>query len=65
MKRRAATIVSKLLNFEQKQRRIDIPQDKLTVFNDDPDLLKKFISGDESAQINTKCENRTYITHEN
>ena len=46
MKRAAAKIVPKLLNFKQKQSHIDIAQEMLTKFNDDPDLLKKIISGD-------------------
>ena len=41
MKRAAAKIVSKLLNFEQKQRHMDIAQEMLTTCNDDPDLLIK------------------------
>ena len=44
----AANIVPKLLNFEQKQRRMDIAQEMLTTFNDVPNLLKKVITGDES-----------------
>ena len=48
MKRAAANIVPKLLTFEHKQRRMDIAQEMLTTFNDDPDLLKKVITGDES-----------------
>ena len=48
MKGAAAKIVPKLLNFEQKQRRMDIAQEMLTTFNDDPDLLKMVITGDES-----------------
>ena len=40
-------IVPKLLNFEQKQRRMDIAQEMLTTSNDDLDLLKKVITGDE------------------
>ena len=48
MKRAAAKIVPKLLNFEQKQRRMDIAKAMLTTFNDDPDLLKKATTGDES-----------------
>ena len=43
----AAKIVLKLLNFEQKLRRIDIAQEMLMTFNDDPDLLKKIITGGE------------------
>ena len=41
IKRAAAKIVPKLLNFEQKEM--------LTTFNDDTDLLKKVITGDESC----------------
>ena len=39
MKRVLAKIVSKLLNFKQKQRGMDIAQEMWTTFNDDPDLL--------------------------
>ena len=60
MKCAAAKIVSKLLNFEQKQRRMDIAQEMLTTFNDDPDLLKEGITGDESwmygYDIETKAQ---------
>ena len=52
MKREAAKIVKKLLNFEQKQRCMDIAQEMLSTFNDDPDLLKKVITGDESRHWN-------------
>ena len=48
MKRATAKIVPKLLNFEQKQRRLDIAQKMLTTFNDNPDLLQKVITGDQS-----------------
>ena len=37
MKRAAAKMVPKLLNFEQKQHRMDIAQEMLTTFNDDSD----------------------------
>ena len=47
MNRASAKIVPKLLNFERKQRRMDIVQKMLATFNDDPDLLKKVITGDE------------------
>ncbi|EFN73466.1 hypothetical protein EAG_08786, partial [Camponotus floridanus] len=40
--------VPKLLNFDQKQRRVDIAQELLNAINDDPDLLKRVITGDES-----------------
>ena len=48
MKRGAAKIVPILQNFDQKQRRMDIAQKMLTTFNDEPDLLKKVITDDES-----------------
>ena len=44
MKRVALKIAPKLLNFERKQRRMDIGQKMLTTFNDDPYLLKKVIT---------------------
>lgn len=60
MKRAAAKIVPKLLNFEQKQRRMDIAQELLNIVNDDPDFLKKVITGDESwvygYDIETKAQ---------
>ena len=43
-----SAIVQKLLNFEQKQLRKDIALEMLTTFNDDSDLLKLIITGDES-----------------
>ena len=48
MKHAAANIVLKLLNFEQKQHRMNIAQEMLMTFNDDSDLLKKVITGAES-----------------
>ena len=42
---------AKLLNFEQKQCRMDIAQEMLTTFNDDLDLLKRVITGSKSFQI--------------
>ena len=49
IKRAVVKIVQKLLNFEQKQCHMNIAQEILTTFNDDPDLLKKVITGDESC----------------
>ena len=40
--------VPKLLNFDQKTRRMTIAQEMLNDVNDDPDLLKKVITGNES-----------------
>ena len=48
IKRWAAKLVLKLLNFEQKQRPKDTARQMLTTFNDDPDFLRKDITGDES-----------------
>ena len=45
MKRMAAKIVPKLLNFMQKQCRMDLAQKILRTFKDDPDLLKKVSTG--------------------
>ena len=44
----AAKFVPKLLNFDQKTRRMIIAQEMLNDVNDDPDLLKKVITGGES-----------------
>ena len=41
IKRAAANIIPKLLNFKQKQRHMDFTQEMLTTFNDNPDLLRK------------------------
>ena len=38
----------KLLNFKQKQRRMEIAKEMLTTFNDDLDLLQKILTGDKS-----------------
>ena len=43
-----AKFVPKLLNFVQKARRMTITQEKLNDVNDDPDLLQRVITGDES-----------------
>ena len=48
MKRVAAKFVPKLLNFEQKQRRMELAQDSLNEVNDDAELLKRIITGDET-----------------
>ena len=61
MKRAAAMIVSKLLNCEQKQRHMDIAQKMLTMFNDDQDLLKKVITGDESWVYGYNIETRNHF----
>ena len=60
IKRAAANIIPKLLNFKQKQRHMDFTQEVLTMFNDNPYLLKKVIPGDVSwvygFDIETKAQ---------
>ena len=48
MKRVAAKFVPKLLNFDQKQHRMNIAQELLNEVNDDPELIKRVITGDET-----------------
>ena len=48
LKRVAAKFVPKWLNVDQRTRRMTIAQEMLNDVNDDPDLLKKVITGDES-----------------
>ena len=60
MKRATAKIVQILLNFEQKQRRMDTVQEQLMKFNYDPDLLRQNITDYESwvygYDIETKAQ---------
>ncbi|XP_050684031.1 histone-lysine N-methyltransferase SETMAR-like [Leptidea sinapis] len=48
MKRVAAKFVPKLLNFEQKQRRVEVAQELLNEVTNDAELLKRVITGDET-----------------
>ena len=48
MKRVAAKFDPKLLNFEQKQRRMEVAQESLNEVNDGAELLKRIITGDET-----------------
>ena len=48
LKRVATKFVPNLLNFDQKTRCMTIAQEMLNDVNDDPDLLKKVITGDKS-----------------
>ena len=48
MKRVAVKFVPKLLNFDQKNCRMSIAQELLNDVNDDSDLLKRVITGDET-----------------
>lgn len=60
MRRVAAKFVPKLLNFDQKQSRMNIAQELLNEVNDDPELLKRVITGDETwvygYDIETKAQ---------
>ena len=47
MTRVAAKFIPKLLNFDQKQHRINIAQQILDSVRDDPNLLQRVITGDE------------------
>ena len=49
MKPAPPKIVPKLRKFEQKQCRMDIAEEMLTTFSDDPDLFEKVITGNESG----------------
>ena len=59
MKRATVKIVPKLLNSEQPQRHMDIKQEMLMTFNDDPDLLKNVITVDESWVYGYDIETKT------
>lgn len=48
MRRVTVKFVWKLLNFEQKQRRMDIAQELLNDVNDNPEELKWVITGDKT-----------------
>ena len=48
MKRVAAKFVPELLNFEPKQRRMEVAQESLNEVNHDAELLKCTITGDET-----------------
>ena len=48
MKRVAEKFVPKLLNFVQKQRRMEVNQESLNEVNDDAELLKRITTGDET-----------------
>ncbi|EFN70230.1 hypothetical protein EAG_12167, partial [Camponotus floridanus] len=57
-----AKFVPKLLNFDQKQRRVDIAQELLNAVNDDPDLLKRVITGNESWVYGYDVETKANYT---
>lgn len=51
MRRVAAKFVPKLLNFDQKQNRINVANELLDSIRDEPNLLQKVITGDESMGL--------------
>ena len=65
MKRAAAKVFPKFLNFEQKQCRMDIAPEMFTTFYDDPDLLKKVITDDESQVYGYDIETKAKSSQSN
>ena len=59
MKRVAAKFVPKLLNFEQKQRRMEVAQKSLNKVNEDAELLKSIITGDETWVYGNDVETKS------
>lgn len=47
MRRVSAKFIPKLLNFDEKNRRMSIAQELLNDVNNDLDLLKRVLTGDE------------------
>ena len=68
MRRVSAKFVPKLLNFDQKNRRMTIAQEILNGVNEDPDFLKRIITGDESwvygYDVETKAQSSQRKTPE-
>ena len=65
LKRVAAKFVPKLLNFDQKTRRMTIAQEMLNNVNGDPDLLKRVITGDESWVYGYDVETKAQLSQWN
>ncbi|XP_011049530.1 PREDICTED: putative uncharacterized protein FLJ37770 [Acromyrmex echinatior] len=69
MRRIAAKFVPKLLNFDQKQHRINIVKELLDSVRDDPNVLQRVITGDESwvygYDVETKAQSSQWkLPHE-
>ena len=68
MRRVSAKFVPKLLNFDQKNRRMTIAQEMLNEVNEDPDFLKRVITGYESwvygYDVETKAQSSQWKTPE-
>ncbi|VEN60324.1 unnamed protein product [Callosobruchus maculatus] len=69
MSRVPAKFVPKLLNFDQKQHRVNIAQEMLDSVRDDPNVLQRVITGDESwvygYDVETKAQSSQWkLPHE-
>ncbi|UYV62765.1 hypothetical protein LAZ67_2001857 [Cordylochernes scorpioides] len=69
MRRVAAKFVPKLLNCDQKQHRMNIANEMLDSFRDDPNLLQRVITGDEAwvygYDVETKAQSSQWkLPHE-
>ncbi|UYV75886.1 hypothetical protein LAZ67_13001676 [Cordylochernes scorpioides] len=69
MRRVAAKFVPKLLNCDQKQRRMNIANEMLDSVRDDPNLLQRVITGDEAwvygYDVETKAQSSQWkLPHE-
>ncbi|UYV78687.1 hypothetical protein LAZ67_16002391, partial [Cordylochernes scorpioides] len=69
MRRVAAKFVPKLLNCDQKQHRMNIANEMLDSVRDDPNLLQRFITGDEAwvygYDVETKAQSSQWkLPHE-
>ena len=62
MTRVAAKFVPKLVNFDQKQHRINIAQEIFDSVRDDPNLLQRFIAGDESWVYGYDVETKAQLS---
>ncbi|UYV75070.1 hypothetical protein LAZ67_12002351 [Cordylochernes scorpioides] len=69
MRRVAAKFVPKLLNYDQKQHRMNIANEMLDSVRDDPNLLQRVITGDEAwvygYDVETKAQSSQWkLPHE-
>ena len=68
MRKVYAKMVPKLLTEDQKQQRVTVCQDIIERLEDDPDLLKRVITGDESwifeYDPETKRQSRQWKSHQ-
>ncbi|VEN48079.1 unnamed protein product [Callosobruchus maculatus] len=69
MSRIAAKFVPKLLNFDQKQHRVNIAHEMLESVRDDPNVLQRVITGDElwvyGYDVETKAQSSQWkLPHE-